>query len=185
MIFLPQTSTDLDAPAEFASKQTGIEGLALKTLGSEGDFCVCIKQCVPCLSVFTDKIGNDSFKNDKYRSYINVFTGSTTEIYLTRIDGSGNETDILVTTNLYGILDDGSASDPKYVSYEWNFFKIWLAHGFGKFKFRIDNLNSSSRGVQTVQSPVFCISMWGGGLLASPLTGARYGEAAGGGSRLR
>ena len=160
MIFIPQTVTDLDSAAHFATKRTDIGVIFLNKIAQPTGFCACIVQCVPCLPAFTDKIGSDFFKNDTFLSFINVASSGTTVVTLIKIAPDGSETNIIVTDGTYGFLTDGSASTPAFVSYVWNFFKIFTVEGFGKYQFKIENKNTSGRVVSTDLSPVFCLQFF-------------------------
>lgn len=160
MIFIPQTVTDLDAPEYFATKRTGIEVLFLNKIAQPTGFCSCIIQCVPCLPMFTDKIGLDFFKNDTFLQYINVASSGTTTVTLTKIAPDGSETNIIVTDGTYGALTDGSASSPRYFTYTWDFFKIFNVEGFGKFQFKLENKNVAGKVISVDLSPVFCLQFF-------------------------
>lgn len=154
--YVNQSVSNLDVPNYFADKRTAVPVLFLKALGSDlDDFCACFDQCVPCLKVFTDEIGEDYYKNDKHLIYVNTFTGSTNKIYLTQIGWDGSETDIELTDNTYGTYYDGTAADPKYMAYELDFYEVWSNLGYGKYKIRIESQNAFARALQTVPSPCF------------------------------
>ena len=158
MIFVPQTVTDLEPVNYFAGKRTGVPVLFLNEIGSGNeDFCTCIKQCIPCLTVFTDQIGIDLFKNDRFLMHENVSSGVVGKVFMTKIAGDGTETDIELTDNTFGVYDDGSADDPAYIAFNVDFFKIEQALGFGEYKFRIELQSLFLKPLQVSPSPCFVI----------------------------
>ncbi len=160
MIILGQSSTSLDAPIHFATKRTGIDMIFLNTIGLQVDFCTCIAQCVPCLKSFTDEVGTDFYKNDKFFQYLNIAKGGTNQICLIKINPGGAETVIVVTDDTYGILVESLIDVPRFVSYEWDFFKIWGLLGYGKYRFEIKQLSVAGNPIQSIQSPTFCLQRY-------------------------
>lgn len=155
MILLPQTSTALDAAAHFATKRTEIGVTHFPKIEQAVDFSTCLRQCVPALKVFTDEVGADSYTNDKYLLYANVFTGSIFKAWLTWYDNHGNAHDIELTNDDYGEYLDGSAEDPAYFAFRLDFFKVWALLGYGKYEFRIEVESAFSRKVVIKKSPCF------------------------------
>jgi hypothetical protein len=160
MIFNSQTSSSFAAAAYFSTKTTGIPMISLYAEGVATDYCTCIRQCVPCLKAFTDEVGSDYYMNDLFQQYLNIGSSGTVEIRLIKIAQNGSETTTIVTDGTYGTLTNGSASSPKYYEYVWDFYKIWSVQGYGKYRFEIENINTSSRPVQTLVSPDFCLQRY-------------------------
>ena len=160
MIILGQTTLNLDAVKYFATKQTEIPGLNLSALALPNEFCTAVTQCVPCLKVFTDEIGSDFYKNDKFEMFLNIGSSGTVIYSLIKVEECGVETVINVTDGTYGALTDGSASTPRYVEYVWDFYKIWTLQGYGKYRFEIQQENTSGRPTQAKVSPTFCLARY-------------------------
>ncbi len=158
MIFIPQSATNLQNVNYFADKRTGVPVLFLKEIGpGVEDFCTCLVQCIPCLTVFTDEIGIDIYKNDKFLMYENVSTNVVGKVFLTKIAGDGDETEIEMVDNTYGVYDDGSADDPPYIAFNADFFKIQQLLGFGRYKFRVELQSLFNKPLQVSPSPCFLI----------------------------
>lgn len=103
-IKLFNTSSNPQTTKHFSSRRDDVAVIqnysdALPLLDSE-EFCTCIKQCVPCLPMFTDTIGVDPYKNDFYSLFQNSITGGSHEVYI-YINGVKQPQ---VTTNAYGVL---------------------------------------------------------------------------------
>lgn len=158
MIFVGPASSSLSTAAYFATKRTDISVLKLNEIPEEGDFCVCLHQCAPCLKVFTDEIGTNNDKNDKYLEYMNVGTSGSLSFTLTNVV-TGDEID--VTDNTYGTLYDGQSEDIPHAAYELDFYKIWNEEGYGTYQLTIEYIiavsGGGSRAGKTSTSPCFKI----------------------------
>lgn len=157
MIFLSQTATSLASAAHFSWKRTDIPCTLLREGQSTDDFCACLRQCVPCLKMFTDEVGTDFYKNDLYQQFLNVVKGGSVVISLIKTDGFGVETTTIVTDDTYGTLTDGSLLIPRFLEYVWDFYKIWNNLGYGRYQMKIENKNIVGNVVQTLLSPCFSL----------------------------
>lgn len=140
MIILPQTSTNLDVPEYFSTKRTDIQTYRSKLIPPPMEFCTCIRQCVPDLDVFTDKIGDDFYKNDFSSFFIKTFNappfalGSVTTSKIVNVD-TGVETDLL--DGVHGTEIDGVFF--YWFKVEW--YKIWNTLGFGRYRVELQTIS--------------------------------------------
>lgn len=142
----PDTS-NLATPNYYSTKKVIIPTFLPKDI-SELEYSTCIRNCVPSLLAFTDGVGQDFYKNDFYRLFLNLVSGGS--VVLKIIDCNGLVT--TVTDNTYGELV--TVAD-KYFTYRFEFYKIWDNLGYGTYHFEIENLNGSGSVVQREISPKF------------------------------
>lgn len=150
-IFIGQTSSALATPYYFSSKEINISVFKPDTTFGDSDFCTCLKQCIPNLPAFTDEIGDDFYKNDKFALFMNTITGGSivVKLYKEGLDP------IELTDNTYGIYTLNEVA--KIFRFELSFYKVWDNLGYGNYYFTIDNLNGSGTIVQSLQSPKFAL----------------------------
>ena len=118
-----------------------------------GDFCTCLKQCIPNLPAFTDEIGIDFYKNDKFAIFINTITDGTIRLTLIK-EGAP---DVLMTDNTYGVYTNDVISN--FFRFELSFFKVWDAFGYGNYSFKVENL-SGTDVIQSITSPKFTLKKY-------------------------
>lgn len=147
-IKIGQTTTDPAVARYFSGKRTDIKVFLPRQLADESDFCTCIKQCVRALPAFTDEVGTDFYKNDKYAEFMNVITGGS--IVCTLIKNGNQET--AITDNTYGVFTSVTNT---YFRFEIDFYKVWDGLGYGTYELNIKNLNVSGSVVSEITSPKF------------------------------
>ena len=130
MIWLGQTSSNLDTPQYFSSKYEATSAKR-QTLPEERDYCVCLAQCVPDLKVFTDGIGTDELKND-WSSFIMrsangiLYTGAIQTLKIVDAD-TGAETTLVDPTHGTYYQTNG------YVWFKLDWYKVFVAIGLGRY----------------------------------------------------
>lgn len=147
-IFITPASSSLATARYFSGSFLNVRVFSPIIPDESGDFCTCIKQCLPNLPAFTDEIGTDFYKNDKFAIFINTITDGTIRVTLKK-DGADN---VLLTDNTYGIYSNGGSAN--YFRFELDFYKVWNGLGYGAYSFLVENL-SGADVIQSVSSPKF------------------------------
>lgn len=153
-IFIPQTTTALATARYFSAKATNVRVFSPLQNFEDSDFCTCLTQCIPDLPAFTDEIGDDFYKNDKFALFLNTITDGSIVVTLSKQGAA----DILLTDNTYGIYTDNDFSN--YFRFELDFYKVWLNSGYGSYSFKIENFNGALELVQTLSSPNFRVKRY-------------------------
>jgi hypothetical protein len=148
-IFIPQTTTALATARYFSAKATNVRVFSQLQNFEDSDFCTCLTQCIPDLPAFTDEIGDDFYKNDKFALFLNTITDGSIVVTLSK-QGSA---DILLTDNTYGTYSNNVLLN--FFRFELDFYKTWLNSGYGVYSFKIQNFNVAGTLVQTLESPKF------------------------------
>ncbi|MEB3185656.1 MAG: hypothetical protein VKM97_07200 [Cyanobacteriota bacterium] len=140
------TSSTIEGALHFSDKWVNIPTFGSDTT-SESEFCACIMQCVPALPVFTDQVGTDFYKNDRFRITINPVPGTITTLKIVKQDG----TEVTVTNNTYGEKTEISG----FYSYYFDFYKIWNNLGHGTYYFTLTNSTIGGLTLKQDVSPKF------------------------------
>lgn len=141
-----ETSSTIEGALHFSGKWLNVPVYTPRSVATP-EICTCLSQCVPALPAFTDEIGTDFYKNDKFRISINPVLG--TDIDLKIVSQSGAEW--AVTNNTYGVRT--SLSD--FYSYYFDFYKIWNQLGYGSYRFELYNKTVGGAVLQSDVSPWF------------------------------
>jgi hypothetical protein len=122
----------------------------------EPDFCTCIQQCIPPLTVFTDEIGTDYYKNDISSIFMrSIEPGSGFALFYTFTKTITNIDTGVVTT----LTDTTHGTYYKLNFAKWfivDWYKIQQTLGYGKYQLEMKEVNTLSNDVITVvKSPVY------------------------------
>lgn len=148
-IFVSPTTPDEETALHFSGKKTEIRTLTPKLIAEALTFCTCATQCVPALPAFTDEIGTDFYKNDKFRMYMRLIPDGTVVALL--IDKNGIETPLV--DNTFGSLVEFAGI---FYTYEIDWFKVFDNLGYGTYHIKIENLLGADV-IQSDQSPDFVL----------------------------
>lgn len=148
MIRLLNGSTNAQTTKHFTTIRTLIPVIPSLLTDDVGDLCLCRLQCIPCLKMFTDEIGTDTYKNDWYRIYQNLITGGYAKVFIVVDD-----VEIEVTDDTYGKLYDGTY----FMGYRFNAYNIWSEHGYGEYTFIIRGYDANDNLIKESESVCFDI----------------------------
>ena len=146
------TTPTLETARYFSTKDINVPTIFSRLIDTEIDFCTCLQQCVPPLPAFTDEIGTDFYKNDRFRMFMNVIPAGTTVLKIVQDNGT--------EYNVAGATYGNQYTATNVFTYEFLFFKIWNVIGYGIYKFVLTNLNGASEVVQSDESPWFNLSKY-------------------------
>ncbi len=147
MVRLWNGSTTTQNQRHYSTKRTFIPTLRRALTETDQDFCTCKVQCIPCLKLLTDEIGQDKYKNDFFTLFQNSVTGGSHKVFII-VDGIESE----VTDNTFGELFNGVNT----YGYRFDAYKIWLSfQRYQEFSAVIRNYNSAGAMVQEKYSVCF------------------------------
>lgn len=143
------TSSSPQPTKHYSGILRGKKVINTQDLVESEEFCTCITQCIPCLPMFTDKIGTDSRKNDFYSIFQNSVSGGSHEVYIV-VNG---QVQAEITDGTYGQIFNLTSC----FGYRYDAKKIYDNHGFCEWYGYQINKDSLGNIVATETTPCFKI----------------------------
>lgn len=149
MIVITPSSSNAQTGRYFSTDRVEVKAINPLIPSADQEYCRCLRQCISALPAFTDEIGNDFYKNDRFSLYLNTVQNATITIKIFKND----QELVTVTDDTYGIILNDSSNF--IAGYNFFFYNIWNNHGYGRYYFTLEVANSNGFVYSSTTSPKF------------------------------